>query len=248
MLSYPRETGQPTVTFLGENPATGVTGSNASTGEITSGPKQMVGKVSMSRQWLFQTSGAGESKIRRALINGTARALDRNGLTGNGTASTPLGLYNVPGVQTVAMGSVTPTWPKITDMGGKISDQNADVGRMGFVTTAILAWRLMATLMASAAGSQFIWTGRADDGQIAGYRAIGTTQMSKVLGAGADEHGFAFGNWEYCDVNLWGATEIVVDEVTSGDYGLVVFRSYGLGDVVFTHPEAFCVGTAAKPA
>lgn len=247
-LSYPRETGQPTVVFQGENPGTGVTKTDATSGEILSGPKQMIGATEMSRQWLFQTAGAGEARVRRALVDGTSRALDRNGFHGNGTGSLPTGVYFVPGVGTVAMGAVTPTWPKITDMGGKISDQNGDIGRMGFVTTALMAWRLMATLMASASGSQFIWSGAAAEGLIAGYRAIGSTQISKALGAGADEHGFIFGNWAFCDVNLWGATELVVDEVTQGDKALVVVRSYGLGDIVITHPEAFCVATGAKPA
>lgn len=247
-LSYPRETGQPTVVFQGENPATGVSLTDASTGEILSGPKQMIGAVKMSRQWLFQTSGAGEARVRNGLVNGTARALDRNGLTGNGANSTPLGIYYVGGVLTVAMGSVTPTWTKITDMIGKVGDQNAELDRMGFISSVLLAARLMAQPMISGAAAGFVWQGTAFEGRIGGYRAIGTTQASKTLGAGGDEHFFGYGDWSYTDVNLWGATEIVVDELTAGDFAQVILRSYGMGDVVHTHPEAVCIGTAAKPA
>jgi HK97 family phage major capsid protein len=248
MLSYPRETGLPTVSFIGETPASGQTLTDSSTGEILSGPKQMIGGVKMSRQWLFQTQGAGEARVRNALVGGTARALDRNGFTGLGHSSQPTGLYFLTGVNSTAMSSIAPTMAKIVDMGGKISDQNADVGRMGWATTSLLAWFLRSKLEFTSAGSNPIWTGPIQDGLIAGYRAIGSTQMSKALGAGADEHGFIFGNWEFCDVNLWGGTELVVDELSAGDAAQVIIRSYGMGDVVFTHPEAFSIGTAAKPA
>jgi len=246
-LTYPRETGAPTVTFLGENPAAGASVTDAATGEITSGPKQMIGVTKMSRQWLHMTGGLGEARMRFRLGTGHALCLDRNGLHGSGAANQPTGLYNLPGIQSVDMSNVTPTWPKLTEMGGKISDQNADLGRMGWVTTALLAWRLKATLMASAAGSQFIWTGPASEGDIGGYRAIGTTQASKTLGAGSDEHALGFGNWEYCDINLWGALELVLDELTDGASAMVRLNSYSMGDVVFTQIGAFCVADNAKP-
>ncbi len=247
-LVYPRETGEPTVSFLGENPAAGVSATDTPTGQILSNPRQMVGKVVLSRMFLYMTNGLGEARVRYKLGSGTARALDRAGFTGSGVNSQPVGLYFLAGVQTVAMGSVAPTFSKICDMGGKVSDQNADGGRMGFFTTAEMAWRLRSTLEAPSVASPFIWGGPINDGLVAGYRAIGSTQVSRTLGTGADEHGFGYGNWEFCDANLWGGLEIVVDEVTQGDSALVVLRSYGQGDVIFTHPEAFVIGTAAKLA
>ena len=108
-----------------------------------------------------------------------------------------------PDVLAVAMGGFAPTWTKITDMIGAVADKNANFGTMGFATTALLAAKLMASLVASAAGSEMIWKGAIEDGRIGGYRAIGSTQISKVLGAGADEHGFIFANWNDLLIGMW---------------------------------------------
>ena len=130
---------------------------------------------------------------------------------------------------------------------GSVADRNALIGALGFVTTAVLGAKLLSALMASAAGAQFIWQGRLDDGSIGGYRAIASTQASKTLGAGADEHAFAFGNWQDALIGMWGALELIADEVTLKKKGLIEIASFQMADVVLRHGESFNKGTGAKP-
>jgi len=246
-MTFPRITSAPTVTWQGENPATDATESDTGTGELLVTPKQLIGATPMSRGLIYQTSGMAEAMVRRCLAIGHDLALDRGGLHGTGAANQPTGLYNLAGVQTVAMGSVTPTYTKITEMIGKVADANAEFGNLGFVETAILAARHMATPMFTNS-SLPVWTGPIDDGRISGYRAIGSTQIRKDLGAGADEHGLAFGNWGSVIIGMFGALEILVDPYTGALRGLIKVRSYSAGDVLFQQPQGMCIATAAKPA
>jgi hypothetical protein len=145
------------------------------------------------------------------------------------------------------MGSVYPTWDKICEMLGTVNDANAEFGTLGFVTTALMAAGLKAKVKATNTGD-FVWMGRVDDGDIGGYKAIGSSQISKTLGSGGDEHGFVFGNWNDLLIPTWGAVELTVDEVTLADQALVRIISYQLADVIIRHGESFCKGTAAKRA
>jgi len=247
-ITFPRETGAPTVSFVGENPGSDVSETDATTGELDLTPKQMIGAVKMSRTLILETGGQAQDMIDRRLRIGTELALDRAGFHGLSSNGQPTGLYNLAGVLAVAMGSVAPTWIKITDMLGAVGDQNIEGGRLGFATTQLMAARLLSTLMFSVNGSQTIWSGRLDGGLIGGYPSIGSTQIRKNLGSGADEHGFVYGSWDMCTVGLFGAVEVLVDPYTGALQGLVKIRSFGYGDIIFQHPEAFCVGTAAKVA
>jgi HK97 family phage major capsid protein len=247
-ITFPRETGAPTVTFKGENPGVDITDDDASTGELELALKSMRGSVKMSRELLVQTSGRAEGMVKNRLTTGHARAIDRAVFHGTGAGSQPTGLYNLAGVLAVAMGSVAPTYVKITDMEGLVADQAVEAGAFGFALTARMAARLKSTLMFPGTSSPPIFAGKIQGGEIDGYTAIGSPQVRSNLGAGADEHGFAFGAWDMCVIGLFGALELLVDPYTLGGQGLIRVRSYSYGDVIFTHPEAFCVGTAAKLA
>jgi HK97 family phage major capsid protein len=247
-ITFPKQTGDAVVSWVGENPAADVSATDLDIDSVIMQPKTLIGASQFSRQLLMQTAGVVDALVRESLGVGSGLALDRGGLHGTGAAAQPTGVYAAPDVQSVAMGSVTPTWTKITDMIGQVGDKNALLGSLGFITTALLGARLLATLQASAAGSQFIWTGPLEDGRIGGYRAIASTQASKTLGAGSDEHAFVFGNWNDCVVGLWGATELILDEVTGKKKGLIEIASFQMGDVIFRHGESFSKGTAAKPA
>jgi hypothetical protein len=87
------------------------------------------------------------------------------------------------------------------------------------------------------------------DGEMDGYAAGATTQVSKVLGAGSDEHGLIFGNWNEIMLGLWGnELELIVDEKSRAGFGQIQITSFGMADVAIRHPEAFVKGTGAKIA
>lgn len=247
MASYPRVTGGPTVQFKGENSGD-VVASDLVTGEILSKGRNTIGAVPLTRALLMQTSGAADSYAKRLLVEGETLVVDRAFFGGTGSGEQPLGLYNTPTVQTVAAGSVAPTYDIITQMLAKVARANAAFGTLGWVTTPEIAAKLMKTPEISAASAKAIWTGPIDDGQIAGYRAIASSQAPFQMGAGADEHCFAFGNWGLNHINRWGAVEVLVNPYSQALAGITLLHVYGLADTVFTQPQGMCVATAAKNA
>lgn len=247
-ITFPKQSGDATVSWVGENPAADVAATDLDIDSVLMQPKTLIGSVLFSRQLLVQTGGIVDSLVRESLGVGSGLAVDRGFFHGTGAGGQVTGVYVAADVQSVAFGSATPTWPLITDMIGQVGDKNALLGSLGFATTALLGARLLATLVASAAGSQMIWTGPLEDGRIGGYRAIASTQISKTLGAGSDEHGFVFGNFNDGIIGMWGATELILDEVTQKKKGMIEIASFQMADVILRHGESFSKGTAAKPA
>lgn len=245
--SYPRVTGGPTVQYKGENSGD-VSPSDLVTGEILSKGRNTIGAVPLTRALLMQTGGAADSYAKRLLVEGESLVVDRAFFGGTGSGEQPLGLYNTPTVQTVGASNVAPTYDIITQMLAKVSRANAAFGTLGWVTTPEIAAKLMKTPEISAAGAKAIWTGPIDDGQIAGYRAIASSQAPFQMGSGADEHCFGFGNWALGHINRWGVVEVLVNPYSQALAGITLLHTYGLSDTVFTQPQGMCVATAVKNA
>lgn len=248
-VQFPVQTGDPTAYFVGENPSTGVTASQLTFGTRTLSPKEAIAVVPFPRRLVNMASVDIESRVRNSLIAKHALLWDRMGLHGRGTDGEPAGIYNTPGVATVAFGGTVPTFGKLVDLGGAIADANADTASMRYMTTPLMAAKLKQTLdFGAVAGSRPIWDGTFQDGQMAGYGAGSTKQVANNLGAGADEHGILFGDWSFLTYGVWGALEFIVDVVTLADRGQIKITTNQLGDNVVERPEAFAVATAAKLA
>jgi HK97 family phage major capsid protein len=247
-VQFPVQTGDPTAYFVGENPASGVASSQLTFGTRLLSPKEAIAVVPFPRRLVNMASVDIESRVRNSLIAKHALLWDRMGLHGRGTDGEPTGIYNTPGVATVAFGGTVPTYGKLVDLGGAIADANADTATMRYMTTPLMAAKLKQTLVASAAGASFIWNGTFQDGEVAGYGAGSTKQIANNLGAGLDEHGIVFGDWSFLTYGVWGALEFITDVVTLADRGQIKITTNQLGDNVVERPEAFAVATAAKVA
>jgi HK97 family phage major capsid protein len=183
-VQFPVQTGDPTAYFVGENPAAGVAASQLTFGTRLLSPKEAIAVVPFPRRLVNMASVDIESRVRNSLIAKHALLWDRMGLHGRGTDGEPTGIYNTPGVATVAFGSTVPTYGKLVDLGSAIADANADTDTMRYMTTPTMAGKLKQTLVASAAGAAFIWNGTFRDGEMAGYGAGSTKQIRADLGAG----------------------------------------------------------------
>lgn len=243
-VPFPRMEGDATVHWVSENPGTDVPDSDLAFGQVVLSPKTMMGNVPFSRQLLSQSTLDIEGIVRESLGAAHGLAIDRAALHGTGVSGQPMGIYNTADVQTLAIGGA-PAYAKLVEMLGKVGDKNAVMGALGWLTTPILAAKMMATLEFSAAGARPIWTGPLDNGQVAGYRARATNQVSKTLGAGGNEHGLVFGNWATVLIGLWSSMELVVDPYSKKKQALIEVTSYQQGDVALRHPESICAGTGA---
>ena len=243
-IFFAKETADPTVYWMGENPATAVTGSNPTTGYVQGTPKTLMGSVQIPRQLLVQSSIDVEADVRNKLAIGHGLAIDLAALHGKGTDKQPVGVYSAADVQYWGCGGV-PDLTDITTMMGLLATANAWAGGVSWITTPGMATKLMGTPVVSGF-PQFIWEGDFLEGKLFGVTARSTSQMSATLGNGANEHGLVVANWNDLAVCMWGnEIEIVVDIYTRAGYGQIVVTSYSMADVLVLRPASFCKGTGA---
>ena len=240
-----KRTGGLTVHWVPENPDNDVASSDLAFGLVTLLAKTMQGTSAYSRQALNQEGSHDiEGMIREEIGFGHSLAFDRAFLHGSGVNGQPLGIYGAPDVQIVAVTGV-PTFGELIDAQGKVHNANALRGTLGYMTTPLMAAKLRQTLESAVAGATWIWTGRLEDGFVAGYRATSTNQVSSVLGTGLDEHGLIYGNWREAVGGLWGSLELIFDPFSQKKKGLIEITSFQMGDAIFRHGQSFVKFTGA---
>jgi len=245
-ISFPRKTSEGAAHWVAENPGSDDTDTDDATETVTLSPKSLTRSTSISRQLLIQSAVDADADVRDSIANSISLAIDLAGLHGTGANNQPTGIYSASNVNSKAMGGV-PTFGKLVDMITEVAKDNAILGTLGWAATPGMAGKLMQTLVASAAGSAMIWSGRIDEGVMAGYRAIATNQVSSTLGGGS-EHGIIFGNWIDLLIGLFGGIEIVVDPYAKKKQAMIEYTIFAMADVMLRHPESFCKATGATIA
>jgi HK97 family phage major capsid protein/HK97 family phage prohead protease len=245
-VSFPKQTGAASVSWVAENPGTDVTASNATLGSVGLTPKTLQGTTAMSRQLMAQSSIDVEQFIRADLAAGHALAWDRAVLHGAGSSNEPTGIYVAGDVNSVAMGGV-PTFGKLIDMVTEVLKDNALMGSLAFATTPGMAGKLAQTVVAASTDTRMIWSGALDNGTLVGYRAVATNQVRANLGGGS-EHGIIFGNWSDVMIGTWGALELVVDPYALKKQGMIEVTSFQLCDIALRHGQSFAKATGATIA
>jgi len=249
-IAFPRQSAAGTASWLAEESA--VTDSMLALNSVTLTPKTLMSTTGWTKQLLAQSSFGVEELVRADLAAIHARAIDRAVIHGAGT-NEPLGIYGVSGVNLVDMGGTgtVPTFAKLVDMTGAVADDNADYGPMAFITTPLIAATMMRTVIVSGTSADMIWTGTYEEGKMAGYRAVATNQVSKVMAdstvTGGSEHGVIFGNWAEVIIGLWGAMEFVVDPYSAKKSARIELTSFQLADIILRHAESFCKSHNAIP-
>lgn len=259
-IGFPRQTGDVTATWVAENSGSNVGASNVTTDLVTLAPRSLMSTTAYSRQLLVQSSVDVEAMVRQSIAAKHALAWDLAAIHGTGLNSQPLGIYNQPNVQTIDFSSsayygATANHVAFTGavaMQGKLATANALFGELGYLTTPGIAQDAITTLRfpsaAIAQGGQ-LWNGNIDAGEMAGYEAESTNQVSALLGAngapsGGTYHGLIFGNWQELLIGQFGgAMEMIVDPYSLKKQGLIEVASFQMADIAVRHPVAFCVGT-----
>jgi HK97 family phage major capsid protein len=249
-VAFPKITADATVGWVAENPGSDLTATAPTFGSVTLSAKSMAGAIPYTRQFLNQSVMAVEAEVRRNLAAGHALALDRAALHGSGASNQPTGIYKTTSINTKAFGGV-PTYDLLVDMETEVATDNALMGSLGWLTTPGMRGKMKKTLVASAAGSDHLWTGGLE-GEIDGFRAIATNQVSRVMATleatGGAQHGIIFGDWSALMVGFWGALELIVDPYTYKKQALIEVASFQQADIQIRTPESFCVSTGATIA
>jgi len=243
-VAFPKQTSGATTYFLSETQE--VTKSKAQFGQLALKPKRMATAVEYSKKLLAQSSLDVESFVRADIAISQALALDLKGLIGSGNENEPTGIMNTTGITTTAIGANggAPTFAHSVLMETAVSDENADEGSMGYLTTPGVRGKWKTTEEFTSTGIR-VWQNNMTDrgaGMVNGYTARVTNQMPKTFvkgNSGAVCHGILFGAFSQFMMALWDGMDVVVDPYTGKLTGVVGIVVEQFVDAGCRQPKAF---------
>lgn len=245
-VAMPRKTAKGSAAWYAELfGGTDATESNMQFDQVTLSPKTIASTESYSNQLFAQSVLNIDAIMRADIFENIALLYDAACFHGSGTSNQIAGLYTLSGLNAVAFGGAI-TYAKVVDMETAIEADNANVSAMTYVTTPEVKGAGKKTLMFTNVQGP-IWTGGMR-GEVNGYTAIASNQLSKTLGTGTNEHGIIFGAWSQAIVADWGAVRLTVDPYTKARQDVVNITGVYLADFTVRHPESFCKGTGLTAA
>ncbi|MGH9716410.1 MAG: phage major capsid protein [Candidatus Acidiferrales bacterium] len=245
-VSFPKQTGRATGSWVTEDPGSDVGDSNLTLGSITSSPKTYQSSSSYSRQLLAQAVIDVDTLVREDLARDLALAVDSVAIDGGGT-NEPSGILATSGVQSYVNASDSgtgglPVWSDIVDMETLLEESNADqLGEGAWLTTPALKAVLKTTARLGNTIGLPIW---ADDDTVDGYQARSTNQVPANLtkSTGSDLSASIYGVFDTLLVNMWGSGfEFIVDPYRLKKQGMIELTTFMLVDIVLRFPVAFAV-------
>lgn len=246
-VSYPKQTGKATGSWVGENPGSDVADSALTLGSIASSPKTYQSSSSYSRQLLAQAVIDVDTLVREDLARDLALAVDSVAILGGGS-NQPTGIGGTAGIQSYNMiadagNGGAPAWDDIVKMTELLEDANVDtLGGGAWLTTPGVKSSLKRTARLGNTIGLPIW---ADDSTVDGYKAASTNQVKKNTtkgSSGATLHTLIRGIFEQLVIGMWGSGfELVVDPYRLKKQGMIELTTFMLTDIVVKYPTAFVV-------
>lgn len=226
-VTVPRQSAAATAYWLGTE-ATQITESQQTFVQMALTPKTAGAYTEVSRLLLLQSSPAAEGIVTDDLAQVVAIAADLAVLSGSGSGGQPTGILNTSGI-----GSVTGTsidYAKVLEFQTDVATANVTPLRGGYVTTPAIAALLMGRARFSNTDTP-LWTGNIWDGQVSGFPAMSSNQMSSAT--------MLFGDWQEAVVGEWGVLEVEVNPYANFQAGIIGVRAMYSLDVGVRRPFAF---------
>jgi HK97 family phage major capsid protein/HK97 family phage prohead protease len=204
-------------------------------------------RTTFSRTLLRQSSIGVENLVRNDLLNIHAQGIEIAAINGAG-GTAPRGILQTAGIGAVALGTngAVPTYDSIVNLESEVTQDNADVAAMNYLTTARGRGQLKRTQVFTGTNGVPVWQGGIDGGEMNGYGAYATNNVPSNLvkgSSGAVCHAVIFGAWSQMIVGEWGAAEIMVNPFVAGSPQLIEVSSFQLLDVFVRYPESFAAIT-----
>lgn len=224
--------------------------------EVTLTPKRIGALTYFSTTLLDQSSINIESYVRKSLAWSVSKVLDRAAIFGEGrkagdgqTVLEPVGVLKrlqnfdeAEGRTEEEKRIITPQKGKLVDysdiveLESRIASQNADLGKLTYVTSTRGRGFLKSVAELEQSGKR-IWTesSRRGFGEVNGYSAMATNMW------GVDEKStlIIFGNWEDVVIGTWGHLRLDLEKVSKRDSIEAVCNLHG--DAAIKRAESFAV-------
>lgn len=240
-VAIPKQTGGATGYWLAENGAP--TEAALTLGQVSLTPHTFGAYVDISRKLMKQSSISVETLVRNDIARTIALGIDYAGLHGNSgsDANQPDGIAVTSGIGSVVGGTngAAPDWADIVDLETNVSQDNADMGSLAYVTNSKVRGKLKKTMRTATYGEIPIW-GEGNT-PLNGYPAYVTNQVSSTLSKGSSNVASAifFGNWADLVLGMWGEMDMLVDPYTFSSSGAVRIVAFQDVDFAVRHAESF---------
>lgn len=241
-VAIPKQTGGATAYWVGEN--SDLTEGAQTVGQVALGPKTVGAFTDISRKLIKQSSIDVEAFVRSDLTSVLALAIDYAALHGPGTGNAPTGIAATSGIGSVAGGDngLAPAWSHLISLETEVAQDNADLGRMAYMSNAKVRGKLKGTPRTATYGDIMIWEPNAGATPVNGYPFHVTNQVSSTLTKGSSSgvcSAIFFGNWADLIIGMWGGLDILVDPYTGGKAGTVRVIAMQDVDIAVRHAESF---------
>lgn len=232
-VAIPKQTGAATAYWL-QNEADPITESNHTFGQLSLTPKHVGAYTEISRQLMMQSTPAVDQLVMDDFARVLALAIDKAALEGTGSNGQPTGIS-----QTANIGSVTGTSLDLADcleFQSDLAGSNALVNGCAYVTTPAVAALLAGRARISSTDSVTLWRGNILEGQIEGFRAVSTTQVTAAS--------MVFGDFSQVVIGEWGFLELAMNPYASFTAAITGIRAIQTVDVGVRHAAAFSRATS----
>jgi len=250
-VQIPKQTGGATAYWVGENEA--ITESALTAGQVNLTPKKVGALVKLSNELLKYSNPSVEQLIRNDLFTTIALAIDYAALRGSGTEHTPRGIANVPGINTVAIGTNggAPTFDVLYDMQYELQVDNAFRGKLAYIFHPAVRRRLVkqkvAQFTTDTSGEYIVQPMVSEQALLSwmGFPYAMTTQLPINLTKGSASNctEIYFANWAELLIGMWGGIELKASQETSTAFesDQTWIRILQEIDIQVRHPESFCL-------
>jgi len=192
-------------------------------GQVAFAPATLGAFTDITRKFMKQSGSLdAETFVRNDLTRVIGIELDRAAINGSGSGAQPTGILQNSSITTVAMDTdgAAPTWAKIVELESTIAAANADVGTMGYLTSAVGRGKMKVTEKGTAGYPVYLW---GDDNRVNGYRAVATNQVPSNLtkGTGTNLTAMIFGDFSTVMIAMWGGLDILIDPYSLSTAGSV---------------------------
>jgi HK97 family phage major capsid protein len=231
-VTIPKLTAGGTAYWL-TNEATAITESQQTLGQLALTPKNVGAYTEISRQLMMQSSPAADSLVMNDLAKVLALAIDLAAFEGSGASGQPTGISNTAGIGSVTGTSIA--YAGIIEFQTDVAGSEALAENCAYVTTPAVAG-LLAQRQRFTSTDTPLWQGTVLDGQMAGYRAASTNQVTAAS--------MVFGDFSQVVIGEWGMLELALNPYANFAAAISGIRAIQTVDVGIRIPGAFSRATS----
>lgn len=225
--------------------------SNPTMTQITLKPNRLGTFVDVSNQLLLQSSIDVQNMVIRMLLDAVAQAWQTAAINGDGSGK-PLGILQTVGIGSVVGGTngAVPTWAKTVELETKVAIQNADFGRLAYLTNNAVRgyWKSAAV---EAGSAERIWDRLSPNTPVNNYPVGVTGSVPGNLTKGSASgicSAIIFGNFDHLALGQWGGMQVLPNPYTKGKSGITEMIINSFVDARVLQPKSFAAMVDALTA